>query len=113
MLLGNGDGSFQNAVNYATASKPGRLTGGDLNGDGKTDLAVIYASTLKEAPGGVELFLGDGTGKLTTGTFYLAGQNPADLAGGDFNGDGAQDMAVVDGGSTTLCVFLGTPKAKN
>jgi len=113
VLLGNGDGSFQNAVNYATASKPLRLTGGDLNGDGKTDLAVIYASTLKGAPGGVELFLGDGTGKLATGTFYLSGQGPADLADGDFNGDGAQDLAVVDGGSTTLCVFLGTPKAKN
>jgi hypothetical protein len=111
VLLGNGDGTFQNAVSYPAGVRPDRLTGGDFNGDGKTDLAIVFPNT--PAPGGVQLFIGDGTGKFTPGPFYLAGDNPTDVASGDFNGDGAQDLAVVDNVSTTVCVFLGTPKGKN
>jgi hypothetical protein len=42
VLLGNGDGTFQNAVNYAlgTDVDPLVLAVGDFNGDGKPDLAV-------------------------------------------------------------------------
>ena len=40
VLLGNGDGSFQSAVNYDTDSYPSSVAIGDLNGDGDPDLAV-------------------------------------------------------------------------
>jgi hypothetical protein len=40
VLLGNGNGTFQAAVNYAAGSGPISLTLGDFNGDGKADLAV-------------------------------------------------------------------------
>ena len=41
VLLGNGDGTFQPAVQYATAlSTPSAIVAGDFTGDGRLDLAV-------------------------------------------------------------------------
>jgi len=40
VLLNNGDGTFAAAVDYPTKQKPGSVAIGDLDGDGKPDLAV-------------------------------------------------------------------------
>src|SRR5260370_4762633 len=40
VLLGNGDGTFQAAVNYAPGSGPNAVAVADFNGDGIPDLAV-------------------------------------------------------------------------
>ena len=40
VLLGNGDGTFQNQVRYAAGTNPSSIVAGDFNGDGRTDLAV-------------------------------------------------------------------------
>jgi hypothetical protein len=39
ILLGNGDGTFRNALTYGAGSDATALAIGDLNGDGKPDLA--------------------------------------------------------------------------
>ena len=40
VLLGHGDGTFQDQVRYAAGTGPAALVAGDFNGDGRTDLAV-------------------------------------------------------------------------
>src|SRR6267143_1127199 len=45
VLLGNGDGTFQAAVNYATGSSPLSVMSGDFNGDGKLDLVTANAGS--------------------------------------------------------------------
>src|SRR6266566_4644496 len=45
VLLGNGDGTFQAAQNYLVDSAPVFVAVGDLNGDGKPDLAVADLHT--------------------------------------------------------------------
>ena len=40
VLLGNGDGTFQPAVQYAAGIAPGGIVAGDFTGDGHVDLAV-------------------------------------------------------------------------
>ena len=40
VLMGNGDGTFQPAVQYAAGGSPVALVAGDFSGDGRLDLAV-------------------------------------------------------------------------
>jgi hypothetical protein len=59
----------------------------DLNGDGILDLA---------GPGavGAAVMLGNANGTFQARVDFPAGGQPQDLAAGDFNGDGNQDLAV-------------------
>jgi hypothetical protein len=96
--LGNGDGTFQAAVNYAVGPFPIGTTPmlpavRDFNGDGILDLAVVFG-------GGVRVLLGNGDGTFqTTPISYLAGAGPIAGAVGDFNGDGLPDLAVANSDS--------------
>src|SRR5260370_38363577 len=56
VLLGNGDGTFQPAMNGpGIANYPSVFAVGDFNGDGRPDVATVYL-------GGVALQLGNGDG---------------------------------------------------
>jgi hypothetical protein len=94
VFLGNGDGTFQPAIN--TAGEPAsNLAVGDFNGDGKLDLAVI--SNPKDH---LDILFGNGDGTFGTATKYTTDHAPSAVAVGDFNGDGKPDLAV-----TTLTGF--------
>ena len=43
ILLGNGDGTFQNQTTYRSGAGPVSIVAGDFNNDGKQDLAVVNA----------------------------------------------------------------------
>jgi hypothetical protein len=101
VLLGNGDGSFQTAVNYATGNGTSFVAVGDFNGDGKADLAVANWS------GSVSLLLGNGNGTFQAPVSYPVGSSPYSLVVGDFNGDGKADLAVANSGDNTVSVLLG------
>ena len=61
VLLGNGDGTFQAAVNYPTGGFfPYALAVGNFNGDTKPDLAV--AGFNNNSGGAVSVFMGKGDG---------------------------------------------------
>ena len=97
VLLGNGDGTFQPAVQYATAlSAPSAIVAGDFTGDGRLDLAVAcYNYDTNE--GGVSVLLGNGDGTFQPPVIYAyaVGQHPSAIVAGDFTGDGRSDLAVA------------------
>jgi len=100
VLLGNGDGSFQAAVNYAVGNFPSSVAVGDFRHNGTLDLAVAFS-------GGVRMLLGNGDGTFqTTHIRYVAGSNPSYVAVGDFNGDGFPDLAVANVGSNDVSILL-------
>jgi len=102
VLLGNGDGTFQPAVNFGVGSSPASVAVGDFNGDGKADLAVAnYGSN------NVSVLLGKGDGTFQPAVNLSVGLNPLSVAVGDFNGDGRTDLAVANSLSNSVSVLLG------
>jgi hypothetical protein len=90
---------FSAAVNYATGTQPDSVAVGDLNGDGKADLAVANYGP------NVSVLLGNGDGTFQTAVQYAVGSSADSVAVGDFNGDGRADLAVANG--TNVSVLLG------
>src|SRR5207244_2072158 len=83
VLLGNGDGTFQAAVNYAAGNYPWSITVGDFNGAGRLDLAVV-----NQNDNDVSVLLGNGDGTFQPAMNYAVGSYPHWVVVGDFNGDG-------------------------
>jgi hypothetical protein len=137
VLLGNGDGSFQAHVDTPLPGLfPAGYSGveslplpqhaeavvvGDLNGDGKLDLAVTtrssysvftgsgyygnYYSTVYK--GNVNVLLGHGDGTFTDAEIVpLQSDNPYALTAGNFNGDAFPDLAVADPSTNFVSVLL-------
>jgi hypothetical protein len=90
ILLGNGDGTFNAHVDYATGLDPWAIVAADFNGDGKIDLAVA-----NQYDGTVSILPGNGDGTFQAQTIYEVGGSPLALMGGDFNGDGKLDLIVM------------------
>ena len=107
VLLGNGDGTFQPAVEYAAGSGPLGIVAGDFDGDGQLDLAVTDYSSNQ-----VAVLMGKGEGTFASPVFYPAGSSPGAIAAADFNGDGKLDLVEADSGlvdgSNHVSILLGT-----
>jgi len=105
VLLGRGNGSFQQAHNspIRIGANPTQLVTGDFNGDGIADLAAIDL----EINGAITILLGAGDGTFSQAAMSpIAVSYPNSLAVADFSGDGIADLAEVDSYGN-LNVFLG------
>ena len=78
--------------------------GGDLNGDGYSDLTAPNEQT-----NDVRVFLNDGNGGYSSfSVFPLPGPGtPSPNEGSDFNNDGNMDLAVGSGSGNTVNILLG------
>jgi hypothetical protein len=108
ILLGKGDGTFAPAPGSpfkVVGFFPGSLVAADFNGDGKLDLAVpnFLSNTVS-----ILLGNGDGTFSEATGSPIQTGNEPVNMAVGDFNADGKVDL-IVQGQSpaNNIVIFLG------
>lgn len=97
IFLGNGDGTFQSGVPYSTVdpNHPSDynvigMAVGDLNGDGKPDIAVTESN-------GMAVLLNNGNGKFGTATYYDNGVTGSEIgiAIGDVNGDKMNDIVTT------------------
>ena len=75
---------------------------GDVNADGRPDLAVANVSS-----DNVSVLLGNGNGTFQPDVTFAAGDDPTSVALGDVNGDGQPDLAVANFASDNVSVLLG------
>lgn len=105
----NGSGVFTQVASYPlnppSGSTSSMLVAGDLNGDHKVDLAIIYAA----ASGTVTPYISDGNGRFTKGGTFAAGPNPVSAVIGNFSGGAYGDIAVAT--STGVNVLIGNSSA--
>jgi autotransporter-associated beta strand protein len=103
LLRGNGNGTFQPAVNYSVSGDAYSLAAEDLNGDTRDDLVVSSYSY----PGHIEVLLGNTNGTFQSPIRFDAGQFPAAVAISTLVGDSKPDIIVANNVSNDVTVQLG------
>jgi hypothetical protein len=113
VLLADGKGGFREPPGspFPCGDNPFGLAIGDLNADGRPDLAIINSpGSMAQGRGrnGLTVLLGDGTGRFTTmkGSPFGAGRIPSRIAIGDVNGDGVNDIVTSDNDDNKVYLFL-------
>lgn len=100
----NGAGGFVNdPVPFLSLNGILCVTAGDLNGDGKPDLAMAVNSISLGA--GIMVLTNNGNGAFTRTGFYSAPATPYAVVAADVNGDGALDLISVNQGNNTLTIL--------
>ena len=102
--------SFPSRTDFTVANQPAAIAAGDLNADGKKDIAVVTEAY----PYGLYVLLNtiaSGAGIASFDTKHLLDFSygpPSSVAIGDLNGDNRQDMAVVFTGASFIKVYINT-----
>jgi uncharacterized protein (TIGR02145 family) len=98
--------SFASRVNFTTGAGPRGIAFGDIDGDGKPDLAVtnnggttVSVFRNSSTPGSIT------TGSLATSVDLTVGSNSNGIGMGDIDGDGKPDLAAVNWGSNSISVL--------
>ena len=123
LLFGDGNGGFVLAPHSPVIMKDGQhphmhgLYAGDLNGDGKLDLAAVSSNPDND----VSVLLGDGRGgfRRAAGSPFAVGPSPYPGALADLDGDGRLDIIATttdrsspekEGATRALTVLFGDGK---
>jgi uncharacterized protein (TIGR03437 family) len=99
ILLGNGDGTFQQPIRSVAPMGAFALFAGYFHDDGKLDLAVLVSQEGAGVSDSVLILIGKGDGTFIAGDTYPVGPWAHSVVAGDFNGDGKLDLVVADAGT--------------
>jgi hypothetical protein len=102
VLLGNGDGTFQEQRRFAVGNGPVSLLMADLNGDGRPDFATANAGS-----DDVSVLLGRGDGTFQEQQRFAAGDGSGSLVVTDLDGDSHPDLVTANTSSDDVSVLLG------
>ena len=97
VFLNQGNGTFAAAIDYPAGANPHSVAVGDLNGDGKPDLAVGNAGNYDSNTGvtslaDISVLFNLGNGSFAAPVSYAPGFGPRALLIADLNGDGKLDI---------------------
>lgn len=105
VLLGYGDGTFEDPVSYRVAASTRSGSVEDINGDGLLDLVVLSGGSRNQYS--VLLGNGDGTFQDPIHTVFGNGLGSNGTVLGDWNGDGYLDLALANFLGDSVSVLFG------
>lgn len=103
----NGRGMFSAAIATPVGLDPRSIIAADFDGDGHLDLATADTGWFADN-GSVSVLLGNGTGAFSLKGTYPTQSYTEDLANGDFDHDGINDVVAVNLLSGTVSILLGS-----
>jgi hypothetical protein len=107
LLLGKGNGAFVSVPTVGLQYQQSYSSAvGDLNYDGKPDLAVACWDSTNIADGHLIILFGNGDGSFTFSDSYLTGKSARTIVIKDFDADNDSDIAVVNDRSHNILVFI-------
>ncbi len=98
--------SYATKVDFITGARPYSISIGDLDGDGKADLAVANSSSNT-----ISVFRNTGSAgtiSYAARVDFLTGSTPTSVSIGDLDGDGKSDMVVTNYGSDVISILRNT-----
>ncbi len=101
VLLNNGDGTFQSAVDYGAGIGPSSVFCADLNGDLALDLAVANGGAQN-----VSILLNNGDGTFQSAVDYGAGIGPSSVFCADLDGDLDLDLEWANFGNDNISILM-------
>jgi hypothetical protein len=117
IVLGDSKGGFKQSTGspFPCGDSPFNFAIGDVNGDGKPDLAIVNSPSStadRHGKDGLTILLGDGAGgfRMLAGSPFATGRIPNRVAIGDVNGDGVADIAVSSPDGNNITLFLMSSK---
>jgi len=107
VVLGASPTTFTQPVVFGAAHSIASWSVADVDGDGRNDCVLADQNTKRL----ITLANADHTGKVET-IEYCVGASPQGLVIGDFNGNGREDIGVVNAASSNLSILLNRGRAK-
>src|SRR5580704_642903 len=108
ILLGNGDGTFQNPISPppATGKGPVSIATGTFNAKNNTNVGLAVAN---ETDGTLSILLGNGDGTFTQapGSPIKTGNRPVSVVSAVLISGGQSDLIVANQADNTISVFMG------
>ncbi len=96
ILLGNGDGTFQESTRISTGTNHWSIAVGDLDGNGTLDLTAGNYYPAPDDSYYFSVYLGNGDGTFGNAINYLTEIDACPITLGDFDGDGTLDLAGIE-----------------
>ena len=97
---------YMPGTEFGTGALPYSMAFGDLDGDGKSDVAVVNGNDNT-----VSVLRNTGTGNMITGSSFAAkvdfatGSEPRGIAIADMDGDGKLDLVVTNSNASSVSVY--------
>ena len=105
ILRGQPDGSMEQISTIRTQRGARRIRAADVDGDGQEEIVILGYS-------GLSLHLRNASGKIGEETPLLEESHLTDLAIGDLDGDGTDDLIYTNRSRTIVASLLGSAKRK-